>query len=327
MAELRQACDRCHSKKLRCVRLAATDTCSRCQRANALCVSSPPGKQGRNNDAQSNGFDWTSLLDGAQSPSALSRPEQILAPQEEPTENPLGQGLPHLSQLLESADQLYAKLPGEHLYHYSPDMALQHQLLVTQGLQLQNTMESFVDLLQQLNIIYPAACAKAATMDLNLDTICPIGDCIHLGPHEHSFLEERPRFDYTLVQTVLTCHQRLLDIAMVILDNGLRCSAGVAFMQPHDITFDVPSVRIGSLAISKSTAATVWMNLVRDSLESSANHVRNLPSILDAVRRPIEDQSDIIRLQSRVIIKRTEMGNERMKELRSTMAAFDLVGA
>ncbi|KAH8170461.1 fungal zn(2)-Cys(6) binuclear cluster domain-containing protein [Sarocladium implicatum] len=326
MAELRRACDRCHSKKLRCVRLATTDVCSRCERAQVSCVSSPPGRSSRNNETQLNDseFDWAAFLDESQQQCP---PANLWAPQQGFLDNPLGPELPRLSALMDRADQLYATLPGEHMYHYSPDMALQQRQEITQAAELQNTMERFVELLQQLDVIYPAACVRAASMDLDLDTLCSIEQCVHLGSQKTSFLEERPRFDYTLIQAVLTYHQRLLDIAFVILDNGLRCGAGVAFMEPDDISFDVPHVRIGSLTVSKSTAATVWLNLVRDSMESLTKRVASLPAILEAVKRRNEDQSDLVRLQSRIILKRTETGKQKLKELRSHMSALGLVDA
>jgi hypothetical protein len=38
----RQACDRCHGQKLRCTKQQGSSTCTRCARAGAICVFSPP---------------------------------------------------------------------------------------------------------------------------------------------------------------------------------------------------------------------------------------------------------------------------------------------
>ncbi|KAH7324376.1 hypothetical protein B0I35DRAFT_406193 [Stachybotrys elegans] len=46
-ADLRQACDRCHSKKLRCPRPAGSAECARCSRARVPCLFSPPSRASR----------------------------------------------------------------------------------------------------------------------------------------------------------------------------------------------------------------------------------------------------------------------------------------
>lgn len=42
MSDLRQACDRCHGKKLRCPKLPGSRVCARCAKAGVPCVFSPP---------------------------------------------------------------------------------------------------------------------------------------------------------------------------------------------------------------------------------------------------------------------------------------------
>ena len=39
----RQSCDRCHTQKLKCPKQEGSATCTRCMRAGAVCVFSPPG--------------------------------------------------------------------------------------------------------------------------------------------------------------------------------------------------------------------------------------------------------------------------------------------
>ncbi|KAL7929278.1 hypothetical protein V8C35DRAFT_199723 [Trichoderma chlorosporum] len=46
-AQQQIACDRCRGQKLRCIRTAAHDTCNRCSKAGATCVTDPTVRMGR----------------------------------------------------------------------------------------------------------------------------------------------------------------------------------------------------------------------------------------------------------------------------------------
>lgn len=47
MGPSREACDRCHSMKTRCVRAPRSQVCLRCSRLGISCNYSPPGRTGR----------------------------------------------------------------------------------------------------------------------------------------------------------------------------------------------------------------------------------------------------------------------------------------
>ena len=68
MADLRQACDRCHSKKLRCTKTPDTLVCVRCLKAGVPCIFSPPTRSLRNgagaHDSYGSNlsFDWSAIM-------------------------------------------------------------------------------------------------------------------------------------------------------------------------------------------------------------------------------------------------------------------------
>ena len=68
IVRLRVACDRCHSQKLRCPKVAGAEKCNRCSKAQTLCVFSPfrQKKEPRNESPR----------DGASMDVQLARREQ-----------------------------------------------------------------------------------------------------------------------------------------------------------------------------------------------------------------------------------------------------------
>ncbi|KAK0385100.1 hypothetical protein NLU13_7578 [Sarocladium strictum] len=318
MTDLRQACDRCHGKKLRCSKHPGAQTCTRCDRASALCVFSPPAKPVRSVPQATPCPDWLACLT---EPSAITSNAELLE------DLPLTDML-MLTTVLQSADQIYTNLPGEELYHVPVAQAAEHQARASQMLGLEDTFEKYMQALQQLELLYPIILARAATRDIDYRDVCKVDDCHHhtreTPPPESRSLRPN-QFDYTLIQLLLACHQRLVDIAEAVLELGAQCFDRARELTPGNMQFDVPDIRAGSLLISKPTAAGMWMNMLRDSLVVLQKHLRPLPDILAAVRNPAEDEAQILNLQSKIITRRTQSGMEQLDRFRKGLLELDIL--
>jgi hypothetical protein len=233
-----------------------------------------------------------------------------------------------LTTILQSADQIYTSLPGEELFHIPRNQAAQYQEQMSQRLQLQKTLERFMEALQQLDLIYPIILARTTSRDADFREFCEVQNCVHHTkepPPPGSRSEQPNQFDYTLVQLLLCCHQRLVDIAEAILEHGAQCYDTSKELNPENMRLDIPEVRIGSLMVSKPTAASVWMNMLQDSLVALQKQLQAIPGLLATVRSPEQEEAKVVELQSKIIARRTQAGVEKLTRFRKSLVELDLL--
>lgn len=280
----------------------------------------------RNSTLPAQNFDWPSPFSDLPNMGIGEDVPIEMTPQDSHTTSTPTQAA-MLATLFTAADDLYTSLPGDELYHVSQTQAPYLQEQLGRLISLQNTLETFMQLLQQLEMLYPLILERATARDLDFHAICEMEDCIHhLSPLKPSTLSRQPnQFDYTLIQLLLSCHQRVLDISETILEHGAQCYNRAKDKDPDTLQIDVPDVRIGALMLSKPTAASVWMNMLHDSLIALQKQLRPMAGLLAAVRSPAEEETEVIQLQSKIIRRRTEAGAQALAGYRKALIELDLL--
>lgn len=287
------------------------------------CAFSPPGKPMRVNAPFDSDFDWNAFLgeDHLLEPPAPPPPQPAALDHNHcPSTTP---EVTMLTTIMQDADRMYIGLPGDEMHHAPRNEAPEHRVQMGALLDLQNIMERFVELLQQLDSIYPVLLARAASRDTDFSALCKIHDCAHHVESWTSSPQQPNIFDYTLVQLLLSCHQRLLDVTETVLVHGLHCYKTLKHMTPENVQFDVPEVRIGTLQVPKQTAAAVWINLVEDSLCFLRKHLRRVPDVLAAVRHPAEDETQVVELQTKIATRRTDAMLQQLAQFRKVLAELN----
>ncbi|KAF5023729.1 hypothetical protein F66182_4203 [Fusarium sp. NRRL 66182] len=270
MSDLRQACDRCHSKKLRCTKIPASLVCTRCVKAGVACIFSPPSRSLRQPGRVA--FDWSSLfeLDGpAIDPIPDVNPDNLTTtpPSSDNVDTALSAPatpVSELTDLMASLDRLQHGFPTSGRQHLSAQEL--KDLMETPSFDLGLFLEQLLQLSQRLLHIYPKVLEQLKPEH----ETCNLPDCVHTT-HLSLPTWSRLSIDQSLIHLVLACHLRQLDLFNKIVDHGRVCTH-VTSTSPQDTepTLNIPEIRIGSFVAPKVSAASMMIAMVIE-LQSSLN--------------------------------------------------------
>ncbi|KAJ4246601.1 hypothetical protein NW762_013543 [Fusarium torreyae] len=278
MADLRQACDRCHSKKLRCTKIPGSTVCTRCAKAGVTCLFSPPARSLRQPDHVA--FDWSPLL-GLDEPTINPTPNidqnvntdinldhlMTAPPVTEDVNSATSTQSTEVSQLTD----LMASL--DRLQHHFPTSARQHlsrremkEFMNACKFDLGAFLEELLQLSQKLLSLYPNVLKRLEPED----TTCDVPDCIH-NSQEFTRRGSGLSIDQPLIHLLLACHLRLLDLFENIVNHGRMCAHALPLLpKDYEPTFDIPEIRIGSFVAPKISAASMMIAMVIE-LQTSLN--------------------------------------------------------
>ncbi|KAL7796800.1 hypothetical protein V8C37DRAFT_328684 [Trichoderma ceciliae] len=329
--DLRQACDRCHDKKLRCPRPQGSLCCSRCIKANVTCVFSPPTRPLRYPlDHNSNGgisFDWPDFIvleHNQQQEHREQQEQQEQQGQQTPSqvfETPAQSIAERLSAVLSALDRMLQAVPSSLGMHHVPRQHLREYAdSAGDNFDLQSTLDSLLHHAQSLSSLYPEATSasinKRATA-AESDAICTVPDCIH---QDRTSLHTMPlpKLDHALLNLVMACHIRLLDIMDTLAEHGQMCSFMVATLPPdYNPKFSVPEIRVGSFIAPTNTAASMLLSVI---LEFQTVLVKRLKDMSAMVARVIDDPGAT--REARVISIQCEILQERAETTLGDLAKF-----
>ncbi|KAF7561464.1 hypothetical protein G7046_g2681 [Stylonectria norvegica] len=263
MAELRSACDRCHDKKLRCVKLPQFLVCGRCVKANVACVFSPPTRSLRNG-LQDVGFDWPPLMTFDQTPDGFLITPPVSDSYQPETVSPSSSEVSQLADVMVTLDRIYREFPSGQLLHLPEDHLKEFTERMAANYDLQSALETLLQQAQQLTLLYPAILKLAAhgLEEPLLNDACTIPGCMH-RVRETFKTSPKPKLDYALLHLLVASHLRLLDIVDNLIDHSRFCARMVTKLpEGQEPQFDIPPIRIGSFVAQKGSAASMLISML-----------------------------------------------------------------
>ncbi|KAH6877174.1 hypothetical protein B0T10DRAFT_566504 [Thelonectria olida] len=342
MADLRQACDRCHGKKLRCPKQHGSPICVRCAKAKVSCVFSPPTRALRpiaappQQQPDALGFDWNSLLAFDQISNGMANdaatqnqnPFVTTPPVSDNSDNSPQSETAILAQLMTGLDRLHRGFPVSDVHKH---MSVEDMKQVSQNpdakFDLQRTLEQLLQNGQELSQIYPKVLQKAKH-HINRptgDNSCAIPDCVH---YMRQSLRPRqpPILDHSLLNLLIACHLRLIDILDNIMDHARVC-AHVFSQLPKESepNFDIPEIRIGSFVAPRDSAASLVTTMLVD-LQASLNARRQdaFKLVVSAAgEHSIEGQ--VLIMQCEILGQRGKDSLNDMRQLREQMSVTGIL--
>ncbi|UKZ75780.1 Metallothionein expression activator [Trichoderma virens FT-333] len=322
--DLRQACDRCHDKKLRCPRPPGSLCCSRCTKANVTCVFSPPTRPFRYPLNHShNGFDWPDLIvldqqQGHQTPSqAFETPSQSISER--------------LAALLSALDRMMQAIPSSLDMHHVPRQHLREYADNVGGnFDLQSTLDGILHLAQNLASLYLEAASAAINRRITApesDAICTVPDCIH---QDRTSLHTTPlpKIDHAPLNLVMACHIRLLDIMDTLSEHGRMCAFMVATLPPdYDPKFAVPEIRVGSFIAPTNTAASMLLSVLLELQRVLVTRIKDVAAIINQVKDDprAAREARVISLQCEILQERAESTLGELSRFRDGLVSARLL--
>ncbi|KAH7140093.1 hypothetical protein B0J13DRAFT_61123 [Dactylonectria estremocensis] len=344
MADLRQACDRCHDKKLRCPKQPASLVCSRCAKAGVPCTFSPPTRSLVRNGTVPDGqqqpdvaaLDWSSLLAFDQVCNDNPRGETIpdpnifvtTPPTSDNADTPPPGKISELADLLVSLDRIHAGFPMSAIYRHMSIEAVKH-LSQTPDVRfdIQSTIELLLKQGQQLALLYPQV-LKQARRHVNRpleDSLCTIPDCIH-----HRRLSLRPRLppalDHSLLNLLVACHLRLIDIFDNLMDHSRVCVHLFSTLpKESEPNFDIPEIRIGSFVAPRDSAASIMTTMLVELHSSLQARCHDMSDLIVSAVDETSLESRMLSMQCEALAIRTVGTLADMRDLRDKLSSAGIL--
>lgn len=270
MSEVRQACDRCHTKKLKCTRQPNSISCMRCSRVNADCHFSPvtrpnrmpPGGESAYSSSGAGsdlGADWFNNYPASNHLNGLLAAATGSAPAHDA---PLD--MDSLPQIMSMLDKIWRGLPPAEMCHISLRDMGQHIEYIAGAAFVGSVLDQVLSVAQQLQTLYHKAVTDATASGHEAgDVGCMTADCIHLQQGAEG--GGTRRVDYTALTLLAACHLRLLDILDSISTHGKLClKMADAVPLAERPQFLLPQLQMGSFVLSQDKMAGMIITMLVD---------------------------------------------------------------
>ncbi|KAF4336132.1 transcription factor ACEII [Fusarium beomiforme] len=325
MSDLRQACDRCHSKKLKCTKIPASSVCTRCVKAGVTCLFSPPTRSLRHPDNVA--FNWSMLgLDEPlvdSDPTLAADPFMITPPVSEDVNLPQPTQSTEVSQLTDlmaGLDHLQNNFPTSKRDHLSIRELTDFMKICK--FDLGSFLEDLLQRSQKLLHLYPEVLKRLEPEEI----ACDAPDCVHNAQKQFSRSRFRIPIDQSLIHILMACHLRLLDIFDMITNHGHMCAHAVPLLpEDHEPKFDMPEIKIGSFVAPKVSAASMMIAMVIELHHSLNSRTQQLE---DAVSSAVGNESKaakIISLQCESLKERASDTLEDLCALRENLMTLGVI--
>lgn len=326
MPEVRQACDRCHSKKLRCTRRNDMERCVRCAKANASCTFSPatkPNRMPQGGDSSSSsstggvGFDWFGSYPTANGIEAgLGEPVQGA-----PT------GLASLPELMCTLDGLWHGMPAADVCHISLQDMGQYLQYLAGATFIGSVLDQVLAATQKLQDVYHLAIKDSATAKCDApSTGCSSDSCMHLQSSTDS--ASSAEIDFTALTLLVACHLRLLDILGNISKHGSLCLKMANSLPPAERPqFPFPQLQMGSFVMSQDKMAGTIITMTIDQQHSLLKSATQLTESTQCSGP--QENSALARMQSMqnaALLERANTTLDAFKKMAEMFADVDLLG-
>lgn len=234
----------------------------------------------------------------------------------------------HLSSLLVSLDAIYRHFPSTQLYHTSKDHLKHWANAMGDQFDLKAHLESVIDYTSQLSNLYLTTIKLAAPGKpaKEVDEECTVPRCVH----EDGFSEElvpAPAVDYALLNALVACHTRLLDLVGMLLGHGKICGSVVSKHLPEGEQpfFDIPEIRIGKLVITQDKAAAYFVTFLADLLRGLCDKIDVLEAFNSSPVGRRDQESRVLELQCEILRDRTKAEMHGMVDLSKAMKKKGLI--
>lgn len=231
-----------------------------------------------------------------------------------------------LAEMLLALDGILSSFPNDTVHHVPRGMLKHYADTVGDKFELHTTLEQLLRHTQHLAAVYPEALRRATikVTDPQADT-CTVPDCIHL---DRTDLRTRalPKVDYALLNLLLACHQRLLDILDTLVEHGRVCAYMTSRLpEGYDPKFDIPEIRIGSFVAPQESAAFMLVSMLFELQTVLIKKSQDFGDAASAVSADSPRQAKVIGLQCEVLTERAEGALEELKRLKEGLVNIGLI--
>lgn len=269
-------------------------------------------------------FDWPDLMVLEQQQEAHQTPSQAF-------ETPAQTISERLAAVLSALDRMLQAVPSSLDIHHVPRQHLREYAdNVGDNFDLQSTLDSLLHHAQDLASLYPEATSasinKRATAH-EADAICTVPDCIH---QDRASLHTTPlpKLDHALLNLVMACHIRLLDIMDTLAEHGRMCAFMVATLpQDYDPKFAVPEIRVGSFVAPTNTAASMLLSVLVELQTVLVERVKDMTAMITQVRDDprAAREAKVVSLQCEILQERAETTLGELSRFRDGLVSARLL--
>ncbi|KAF4844674.1 Transcription factor ACEII [Colletotrichum siamense] len=338
----RQACDRCHSQKLRCPKQAGSAVCARCSKASVACVYSPAGPRPTTQDfaileaplvAETSALDWEPFsFDQLLTSQPISQLNISLSENTREAQlDPRARCFEQLSAMMLKLNEASNGLPPVSKLHVAASDLNLFCTQVNESYGLRRSLELMLGQTQQLIELYPEAIRLAVAYDAAPECILP--NCVHtfkcrtdFGSDPFEAADRPSSVDFTLLNQLISCHYRLHDITELIFSHAQVCFkisvASAEYDGVENHRFDIPELRIGSFTLSPGSSPSVMSAILVDLQSSLA---RCVPKIQASLEGKAGRECQVLSLQCDMLKERADSIVDRLTKLRAAVIEAGII--
>ncbi|KAJ6788081.1 hypothetical protein PWT90_02528 [Aphanocladium album] len=328
--EMRQACDRCHGKKLKCIRQTEGPSCVRCSKAKADCIFSPatrPNRLPQAVDSTSSssaaasdwGNEWFGSYPASNEPNGNSAVE---------AGNEAQHGIAALPQVMSTLDAIWRGMPPPDACHISLEDVGQYLEYIAGATFIGSVLDQVLSTAQKLQAVYSDATRNGATATNNSNnTGCTTQNCVHL--HPSAGVDSVNHIDYTTLTLLTACHMRLLDILSSIAKHGKLCLEMANAVPPEQRPqFLLPHMQMGSFVVPQEKMASMIITMLIDQQKRLLQSVKKLGEEVKNLQGDVESSlGRVFGMQNAVLLEQATTVLNDFKAMGDVYSTIDLFGS
>ncbi|KAM0344107.1 hypothetical protein ACHAPU_007828 [Fusarium lateritium] len=217
----------------------------------------------------------------------------------------------------------------DHLQESWPTSERQHlsvkelnEYMRASNFDLGSYLEELLQRAQELVHLYPEVLERLEPKD----SACAIPECIH-NTRQYSQPKSRPPIDQSLINLLLACHIRTLDLFDHIIFHGHMCASAVPFLpKDHEPQLDIPEIKIGSFVAPKVSAASMMIAMFIELQSSLTAKVQQLHDTISSAAGHESREAKILGLQCESLKERALANVPNLQSLRDNFLKLGLIG-
>lgn len=237
---------------------------------------------------------------------------------------------PDVKQLMDfmvALDAVHRSFPSNEMHHTSKENIQQWADTLGNRIDLKAQLESILDHASRLGVLYPfiTKLASPSKGTHHANDNCTVPACIH----QDSFAQDSmpaPSIDYALLNVLVGCHTKLLDILELLLGHGRVCGQVVSLLpKDQEPSFDIPEIRVGKFVATKDRAVTYFVTFLADLLGSLSRRVGEVESMAGLSDAKREREARVLGLQCEILKDRSDEVMKGLVDLKEDMTKRGLV--
>lgn len=329
-SETRQACDRCHGKKLRCTRQADSDKCARCAKASTDCVFSPIARPYRlpHTSASASSSSGAPSDLGSDWFAGYPTRSQLNGNGLTGTGQDAQQGIVALPQVITTLDTIWRNMPPADACHVSLQDIGQYLEYIAGASFVGSVLDQVLSTAQQLKHMYSAANKDTvATENVNAGQHCTTDNCVHLHPSIEK--SSSNLVDHAALTLMAACHLRLLDILGNIAKHGKLCSEMANAMPVEERPqFPLPHMQMGSFVVPQEKMAGMIISMLVDQQQGLIKAATQHGEILKKITTMTDTSlRNMLGVQNAVVLERATVVLNDFTAMGDVFSTLDLFGS